>query len=85
MGDALFISSGSEVPQGSAGNSTGSILYGGPGFNVNDRRAGDELDKIVGYKFVPQPAQLRVPDDKWARTHAALLFRAGQRKVDIEL
>ena len=55
------------------------------GFNVNDRRSGDELDKIVGYTFVPQPAQLRVPDGKWVRTHASLLFLAGQRKVDIEL
>jgi hypothetical protein len=55
------------------------------GFNVNDMRAGDELDKIVGYKFVPKPAQLRVPDDKWVRTHASLLFLAGQRKVGIEL
>ena len=53
------------------------------GFNVNDRRAGDELDKIAGYTLVPRPAQLRVPSDKWALTHASLLPMAGQRKVDM--
>lgn len=55
------------------------------GFNLNDRRAGDELGKVVGYTFVPRPAQRRVPSDKWALTHASLLLLEGQRKVDIEL
>ena len=54
------------------------------GFHVGSREFDGELTKIIGYKLVRYPAQLRLPADKAALLQNALFFLASCAFVSID-
>ena len=55
------------------------------GFLVPDRKSGNELDKVVGYKPDQKASKFSLPDHKWTLLHDSLLTISRYNSIDVEL